>query len=448
MMEAKKENAPAGGNPGAGRRKDDNSSLQKSGDLSSEEIRLEAEAAAEAERVEHRPRLRSFEPWSFSAYKAKGPAPARQWLVNNTIAMRGVTILAAFGDAGKSLLALDLAKKVGDPNKGGFFNPSMAFGNEVSQTGTALLVTSEDDVDEVHRRLESLNYKGYEDAYVMPLPDAGGPAPLVVPGNNGPEASPAWYEFLEEIRRFNNLKMVNFDPLANFVMADINADPAVGAFTMGLFGSLAAETGAAIMTNHHLGKTLQNIKTPEQARQMIRGSTAIVDGARGAYALWGVGEEKEAKNICLALDVEYRPNRIFKGAVVKSNGPADRGVKIYVRNDNGLLEVRNDQLQQASAASNDLSLDTLANDIAAAAERGFPFTRTGQMGVYEKRESLSQSIRSLSRDKLLSLLDTLIDEGRVRRCRAKGSTVEKWLDVRGGQFWNGEGDFSQGADDV
>src|SRR6056297_928824 len=301
MMEAKKENAPAGGNPGAGRRKDDNSSLQKSGDLSSEEIRLEAEAAAEAERVEHRPRLRSFEPWSFSAYKAKGPAPARQWLVNNTIAMRGVTILAAFGDAGKSLLALDLAKKVGDPNKGGFFNPSMAFGNEVSQTGTALLVTSEDDVDEVHRRLESLNYKGYEDAYVMPLPDAGGPAPLVVPGNNGPEASPAWYEFLEEIRRFNNLKLVNFDPLASFVMADINADPAVGAFTMALLASIGTETGAAVIVCHHLSKTSKNVHGHDDARNLVRGSTAIVDGARSVYLLWTM-EDKRAKQVCSALE--------------------------------------------------------------------------------------------------------------------------------------------------
>jgi len=412
------------------------------------EIRKEAAAQAEAERAEHRPRLRSFQPWAFSAYKAKGPAPARQWLVNKTIPMRGVTVLAAFGDAGKSLLALDLARKVGDLNKGNLLSPSMAFGNEVVQTGPAALITSEDDANEVHRRLESLNYEGHEDAYVMPLPDAGGPAPLVVPGKNGPEASPAWFEFLEEIRLFKNLKMIGFDPLANFVMADINADPAVGAFTMGLLGSLAAETGAAVIVNHHLSKSLSSIKTPEQARQMIRGSTAIVDGARGAYALWGVGDQKEAKNICHALDVEYRPNRIFKGAVVKSNGPADREVKVFVRNENGLLEVRNDQIQQATSASNDLSLDTLANDIAAAAERGFPFIRTGKMGIYEKRESLSQSIRGLSRDKLLSLLDTLIDEGRVRRCRGQGSSVEKWLDVRGGPFWNGKGELSKGADDV
>lgn len=415
---------------------------------SSNSIGDEVEQAAAKEQKEFRSQPRSFQPWSFSAYKAKGPAPERKWLVNNTIAMRGVTNLAAFGGAGKSLLALDLAKKVGDPNKGGFLNPTTAFGNEVSETGTALLVTSEDDADEVHRRLESLDYKGSEDAFVMPLPDAGGPAPLVVPGKSGPEASPAWFEFSEEIRRFKNLKMVCFDPLANFVMADINADPAVGAFTMGLLGSLAAETGAAVIVTHHLSKTLSNIKTPEQARAMIRGSTAIVDGARGAYALWGVSDEKEARNICFALDVEYCPNRVFKGAVVKSNGPADRAVKIFVRNDNGLLEIKNDQIHQATSVSNDLSLDTLANDIGSAAERGFPFTRTGQMGIYKMRERLTQSIRGLSRDKLQSLLNTLIDENRVRCCRAKGSTVEKWLDVRGGPFWNGEGVFSQGADDA
>lgn len=39
----------------------------------------------------------------------KGPAPERQWLVEHTIPMASVFVLAAMGDAGKGLLTLDLA---------------------------------------------------------------------------------------------------------------------------------------------------------------------------------------------------------------------------------------------------------------------------------------------------------------------------------------------------
>ena len=53
-------------------------------------------------------------------------------------------------------------------------------------------------------------------------------------------------------------------------MADINADPAVGAFTMGHMAQLAQETDAAVVLVHHLAKSKANVATPEEARALIR----------------------------------------------------------------------------------------------------------------------------------------------------------------------------------
>ena len=136
--------------------------------------------------------------------------------------------------------------------------------------------------------------------------------------------------------------------MASFVAADINADPAVGAFTTGLFSALASETGAALILSHHMGKTGidKAIKSPAQARHMIRGTTAIVDGVRAAFVLWPENE-RDAKAYCATLGKPWEPNRVFCGALVKSNGPGDRTVKVFIRGENGLLIPANEQLEKS-----------------------------------------------------------------------------------------------------
>lgn len=182
--------------------------------------------------------------------------------------------------------------------------------------------------------------------YVLPLPNAGGPLPVIVPGKHGPELSSDWLCLRAQLVALRPALIV-IDPLASFVMADINADPAVGAFTMGHMAQLAQETDAAVVLVHHLAKSKANVATPEEARALIRGTSAIVDNARAAYVLWGV-EEKTGKAACAALGVNWTRNRVMRGCLVKSNGPGDREIKTWIRNEAGLLEVRNEQLRSAA----------------------------------------------------------------------------------------------------
>lgn len=382
--------------------------------------------------------------WGLDAYK--GPAPERKWLVANTIPMGAPTVLAAKGDTGKGMLMLDLALKVGG-QPGGVIDPVVALGKEISTHGTAVILTAEDDRDEMHRRLYQVGYRGDERVLIVPLPNTGGPAPLVHPGKNGPEAAPFYYELVEQLKQIPNLAMVNIDPLSSFVADDINADPAVGAFTMGLFASIGTQTGAAVISCHHLSKTSKNIKTHDDARNLVRGSTAIVDNSRCVFVLWTM-EDKQAKNVCKALDLKWAPNMVCQGCVVKANGPADRQIKTFVRNpDTGLLEVRDDVIRQVVGNQEDRMLDMLEQDIADAAASGFPFVRsgTGQSSLYTRKDELATPLQECGRRKLESLAQRLVDTNRVKKCRAKGSKDAKWLDVPGGTFYEGLGEFPEGA---
>lgn len=56
------------------------------------------------------------------------------------------------------------------------------------------VISAEDSADEVHRRLQSIGVGRAREMYVLPLPNAGGPLPVIVPGKHGPELSADWLE--------------------------------------------------------------------------------------------------------------------------------------------------------------------------------------------------------------------------------------------------------------
>ena len=148
--------------------------------------------------------------------------------------------------------------------------------------------------------------------------------------------SPEFEKIYEEMLEIEDLALVVIDPMASFVHADASA----GAAFMGLLAQMATETGATVMVNHHMAKIRDKdpVTTPEEARNLIRGTSAIVDGVRSAFAVWQVGawRDKMPKS-----EVTYTRNAVFDGAVVKSNGVANRDIRHFIRNpNNGLLEDR------------------------------------------------------------------------------------------------------------
>ena len=379
--------------------------------------------------------------WSASD-RFEGPPPVRQWLVENTFPLAAVSVMAAMGDAGKGMLSLDLAVKVASgPDQQNVLYEHMAFGNQIKERGKVVIFTAEDDESEVHRRFSAIAGGWRKKAckgklFIVPLPNAGGPIPLVVPGKHGPETSIYYHEVREQLLGLDGVKLIIFDPLASFVTADVNADPAVGAYVNGLLSNLAVETGAAILVSHHMGKGNINrdIRNAEQARAMIRGTTAIVDGARAAYVLWQAPRHK-AIDACEVINQEYKPNKVFFGALVKTNGPGDREIKTLIRNEEtGLLEVWNDVIKKMGPSYEDM-LQLLCDDIARAAVAGRAFTKTGGSGIYQRREELDSRFHNVGRNKLEDMTQALLDSKDIFKCIQGNARSPQWLDVMGGPYY-------------
>ncbi len=453
------------------------------------------------------------------------PPPAREWLVEGTFSMASVNLLAAMGGAGKSLMALDLALKVAGPAGGdrdcfagihapgddfrpergsggafqtadgddgfdpadgddGGFGPFRAkafpgaFGNRVLRHGPVAMFTAEDNRDDVHRRLWSLGRKPAHPFALVPLPSAGGPLPLVLPGGkDGPQPSPWWHEIRSQLVRMRPALII-FDPLASFALVDLNK-PEVADFAMSLFAGLADETGACVLVTHHLSKSKENISTPEQARVLVRGSTAIVDRTRAAYVLWSPGESK-GKELCAALGEPWARERVYCGCVAKENSGGDKSIKTYVRNSSGLLVARDlpalyepgrrpsrsarnlpethtaRNLPETREAGNPPALreprrdratdygpgrrlgraergpgleQALARSVAEAAEALRPFSKTGNNGVYVRRNELPDELACLGRNSLERLVDLLLGEGSLVLCFPAEGGNRKWLDI-------------------
>jgi 5S rRNA maturation endonuclease (ribonuclease M5) len=387
-----------------------------------------------------------------------GAAPEQKFLIGNTIPLGVPVVFAAAGDSGKGMMTLDLAMKVAS-------GASMqnAFGGLVAEHGDAIIITAEDDKDEMHRRISRLDPMRYRETYdhklrVLPLPNLGGVFPIMQKFDNTYLMGEEFSRIYDQMLEMENLKLIVIDPLASFVHADVNADPAAGAAFMGLLAQMATETGATVMVNHHMAKVdaKEPISTPEEARNKIRGTSAIVDGVRSAFAVWQV-DEGTGKQRCRDLNVPYTRNAVFDGAVVKSNGPANREIRHFIRNsDTGLLEDRSVDIQSlAMSEAVRERLDHVVRYIRMREEQGLAVTIEGTHdGVWntanglEPNEPCIIAIQSVKPTTIKNTITTAMQQGLVEKYRLTPSGPLKYLGVPNGPLSNGTYEPVTGRDNV
>ncbi|MDX5487789.1 MAG: AAA family ATPase [Wolbachia endosymbiont of Andrena praecox] len=382
--------------------------------------------------------------WNLSRYL--GEVPTQKFLVEGLFPLGVTSIVAAMGDTGKGMLLLDLALKVASDT-----DQICGFGSLVKEHGSVVIFSAEDDADEIHRRLERLDPEGnrakYQDrVFIVPMPNTGGPFSIIKTNTRGkcPETSEKFEGISEQLNAIENLKLIIFDPLVSFVHADINSDPELGWYSTGLLASLATETGATVIAAHHMRKPkCGSITTVEQARDAIRGTTALVDGVRCSFALWPALVEHQ-NSVCNTLKLERTHSKIYQGAVVKSNGAADRSVRTYLRSSTGLLEDISEQINAIKSSDEELK-NILIHYIKLSAHEGHPFTHTGGPGIFKQRHKLPPMFHNVSRHKLERLVQSLLNDNRVVKGMAADSKEDKWLDVPTGPFARGEGKFKLGA---
>lgn len=375
----------------------------------------------------------------------EGKAPPVRWLVKDILPLSAPCMLTAQGGTGKGMMTLDLALSIAEEQDKMNLNTKKWIGKKVVDTGTAVIFSAEDNKDSIHQRLELLDPTGerrkraQNNFYIIPLPNSGGPIQLITSEGfkKGYATTEAFENIKKQLKGIPNLKFINFDPLASFVGVDINADPQAGAFVQGILANLAEELQATILVSHHMSKMQKGgIRGIDDARNAIRGTSALVDGVRLVMAVWGANEELK-KKICADNDIDAK--NIFEFAVVKSNSKADTDIKTLVRKDNGLLEVLNVKVDYHKKTLEDL----IVWSVAERAELGRPFSKTGQGGVYSRRAELPKELHSLGKHKIESIVQKLLENGRVVGATYKG-TVAKFLDVPEGKFAQGEGVIEAG----
>lgn len=305
-----------------------------------------------------------------------GEAPPQRWLVAHSIPRAVAGIIASAGDLGKSYLCLELCLRVTRGPLGGTSIEAPLLGGSIASYGAAVFLTSEDGRGSVHRRLRALDPDGQRQAkrehplFVVPLPDVGGPFPIVTEDRGRAVLTPQFDALRAQLRAIPELALVVLDPLQCFVHADVNADPQAAALTMAALNMVATETGATVLTCHHVRKEREAPRNAQEARSLIRGSSALVDQSRVAIVLWPP-DEPDARKACRLLGADYLPNAIVYGAVVKSNDGADRSTWTLLRGPTGMLRDVTHALK-ARGGSRDEHMAALVGAITAAAEDGRP----------------------------------------------------------------------------
>ena len=384
-----------------------------------------------------------------------GDAPQQKFLIANTLPLAVPIIFSAAGDSGKGMMTLDLAMKVssGQPM-------SEAFGGHISEFGNSIIFTAEDDESEMHRRIERLDYDNNRSSYehelrIVSLPNVGGVFPILQETHDGYKTSIEFDKLYEQILQMKDLKLIVFDPLASFVHADVNSDPAAGAALTGLLAQIATETGAAVIMCHHMTKVKEDavVSTPEQARNMIRGTSALVDGVRCAFAIWQV-DEATGRRRCQDLGIDYQRNKCFDGAVVKSNGPANRNIRHFIRDEfSGLLLDRSDDISRLHSGSNkEIKKNALFSWISDCEREGRAMTQQSGADAILQRMSADTDAPNVLNNCTQRMIDgivrELIQEGRLAKYSFSASGGRKWLGTIDGDMSRGEYEATTARDNV
>lgn len=296
---------------------------------------------------------------------AKLPPP-QEWLVESVIPFGRGGVFAAPGDTGKGMLLVDLACKVAThetPGRDMGVFP-MAFGHKIARRGAVVILSAEDDADELNRRVRALHPDLSEEAkrrlYILPYPDLTGRFPTYMTGDaNKVEATLEFREVYAELKEIRDLALTIMDPVSAFAGVDLttaSASQQVG----NAIDKLAKDLNCTVIGSHHLtkGDRRYPIATAADARHAIGGAGQLLNALRFAYALWAPGQTKE-QDVLARMGRDHVNNAVYLGAVVKANASSDRGIETYARNlKTGLLEIVDKSfLSNAPLKVNDVAYD-------------------------------------------------------------------------------------------
>lgn len=378
--------------------------------------------------------------------------PEREFLISGGFALNSASILAAEGGTGKSFMFLDLAIKIAY----GTIYSDTSFGGQIQQNGNVVYFSAEDGRPDIHERINLVDIGNPPrrfrntpyDLRIIPMPSLGVTFPLFYMKDGQLTESEQWTRMRESILAMSDVKLIIFDPLSMLVHADVNADPSMGSIVMAEFNRLAVETNSSVLISHHFSKGNYDvaIDSPEQARQHVRGTTALVDSARNVFCVWRASES-QAKESCLKVGMEYERNKIFMGATVKSNYLTQDALKVFRRDPfTGVLTCIETNYDSAKVNDSKDDMERIGIEIkrviAQRAFKGIPIRQAGYGSMLDT--DLDQPIRNLLAGKGKEAIKTAIQKMIDRKEVVISHKLKRELDVTGGtlhEIWKKSGDI-------
>lgn len=404
-----------------------------------EPLRLEAPAGVSTEDVAF-----PLAVWSVKR-TMRGAAPPRKFLIDGLIPYGKPQLWVADGGIGKTWALLQLGMAVAGGPGARWLSSKVA--QWIEPGAKAVLLVAEDDLDEVHARIASLDPGGQfrescgENLIVLPLPNMGGAFSLVEmdPSRNA-TASRKWREFIEQLQMIPDLRLVGVDTYSALLHGDENSAHIANEWCRVAIEPICGRIGATMIVTHHIRKAneSQKIRSKEDMRAAIRGNTALPNAFRSAFGMWPDPEWRQHMKLC---GMEPRDGVLFKAAILKGNNPELR------RDEFSLIRAESGELAWHEEASSLKPKKILTAEkawllfaIRMAADDGFPFGLTSRSGGLAARKGeLPPELSGVGNNRLAVLGDELISEGLVLKNR-KGV-----LDVPGGKFVKGEMEPKPGA---
>lgn len=239
----------------------------------------------------------------------------RPWVMHNRYMRGTVTVLAAPGGAGKSLLSIldAIAVATGQPLSG----------EKVEGPSPVWIINAEDDAEEIERRIvacASANGLIREDLEGCPFYYASGYGKdlnIVVQKGKDLEVNEKFVGYLIKTCIEKNIALLIIDPMINFYEGN-ESDNSEIKRVMRVLLRVAEEANCAVCMVHHLVKG--KMSQPGDASS-IRGASAIVNAARLAATLTTM-RPADAKFYGIPLDACWQYKRLD---TAKVNFAAARG---------------------------------------------------------------------------------------------------------------------------
>lgn len=263
------------------------------------------------------------------------PPPQRRWLLNDFLPLGVVGMIVAPGGTGKSMFSLQLGASLacGEP---------LANFWKVGEQGSSLLLFAEEDVTELHRRVNNIATQIFQQSatatellkahlFVKSMVGLDTLMTRSAPGKDT-EATEFADRLIMSAKQIPDLKLILIDPASRFRGGVENSAEDTTRFVQQL-ERVSQATGATVLVLHHVNKG--SSQAEEASSNASRGSSALTDGVRWQMNL-AKPNSKEAKTLGINGDMRHR--RLI-AAVTKNNyGPPQADV-LLARGEGGYLSV-------------------------------------------------------------------------------------------------------------